>query len=789
MKKNISINISGIIFHIEEDGYDNLRKYLDSISKYFSTFEDSSEIMADIESRIAEIFLSKLNEGKQVITLDDVNALMATMGNVNDFKAAEESADTQSARGSSASDEPKASQKSHAGYGQPRHLKRDQRRKILGGVSAGIGNYFNIDPVWVRLLFALFAFGYGVGFIVYIIMWVVIPGSYELDELQIEKKMFRDPEGKVLGGVSGGLASYFGVDIILVRVLFIALTFAGGFGVLMYIVLWVTLPEARSLTERIQMQGEPVTLSNIESSIKKNLNVEGDKEESTLTKIILFPFRLIGLLLGALGKILVPLVDVLRVAIGILVTILGLTMAFSVLVAGAVVIGMFTTGAFSWGEFSQFSFPIEVMTSSFPGWIAAAAFVGAIVPSVFIILLGISIVAQRIVFGPVVGWTLFVAFFVSAALLSAGIPKIVMAFKQDGTYRVESVYPATSKRVVLALHEVGLDDYHGVDLTVKGYEGKEIKLVQEFQAQGATRQQAIENAQMVTYQLAVQDSIFTFDSNIAFKEDARFRAQRLDVTMYLPYDYPFVMSEDVSKFITNYVDHNYLDGQVWRMTPEGLDCLSCPVADGDPETREEKSETFGHTDFAAVEISGIFDVEITQAETYSIELTGSEEAKDRYTVKRENGLLTIDFDSDDKFFWRKNLAENEEVKIKISMPKLERLEAKGAGKVNMSSFQVTNARFELLGAIQMEGELIAEDVTIELSGASKLDLKGKSASMDAVIQGASSLKAKSFEVKNAQVEVNGASNADVNVTGTLEMEEGLASDIDYRGNPKIIKRN
>src|SRR6187431_1310403 len=89
MKKNISINISGIIFHIEEDGYDSLKKYLDSINKYFSSFEDSSEILADIESRIAEIFLSKLNEEKQVISADDVNALVTTMGSVSDFKAAE----------------------------------------------------------------------------------------------------------------------------------------------------------------------------------------------------------------------------------------------------------------------------------------------------------------------------------------------------------------------------------------------------------------------------------------------------------------------------------------------------------------------------------------------------------------------------------------------------------------------------------------------------------------------------------------------------------------------------
>ena len=80
MKKNISINISGIIFHIEEDGYKRLKEYLESINKYFSTFDGSSEIIADIESRIAEIFLTKLNEDKQVINVEDVGSLITTMG-------------------------------------------------------------------------------------------------------------------------------------------------------------------------------------------------------------------------------------------------------------------------------------------------------------------------------------------------------------------------------------------------------------------------------------------------------------------------------------------------------------------------------------------------------------------------------------------------------------------------------------------------------------------------------------------------------------------------------------
>ena len=94
MKKNISINISGIIFHIEDDGYELLRQYLDSINSYFGSFKDSSEILADIESRVAELFLGKLNDGKQIITLEDVQSLIATMGSVKDFKDAEEQEST-----------------------------------------------------------------------------------------------------------------------------------------------------------------------------------------------------------------------------------------------------------------------------------------------------------------------------------------------------------------------------------------------------------------------------------------------------------------------------------------------------------------------------------------------------------------------------------------------------------------------------------------------------------------------------------------------------------------------
>jgi phage shock protein PspC (stress-responsive transcriptional regulator) len=319
MKKNISINISGIIFHIEEDGYEILRKYLDSINRYFSSFEDNSEILADIESRIAEILLSKLSEGKQVVTAEDVNALMATMGSVNDFKAAEE----QEVGGSTAGSEQQQREQTRAG--QPagsKRLFRDARRKILGGVCSGLAHYFNIDPVWPRLVFALLAFAtYGGLVIAYIILWIVIPASEELEDETSSKKMYRDKDNRVIGGVASGLAAFWGIDSTVIRVLFIGMTIFGGLGLFVYIIMWIALPEAKTITEKIQMSGEPVTLSSIESSVKRGLNEKDGAEESVFAKIILFPFRLIAALIDGLTRILGPvfmlIVDIFRIGIGL----------------------------------------------------------------------------------------------------------------------------------------------------------------------------------------------------------------------------------------------------------------------------------------------------------------------------------------------------------------------------------------------------------------------------------------------------------------------------------------
>lgn len=799
MKKNISINISGIIFHIEEDGFESLRKYLDSINKYFASFEDSSEILADIESRVAEIFLSKLNEGKQVITAEDVNALIATMGSVRDFQAAEEqefassgAASQESTSGQAGNAQANSASANTAGKtaSPPKQLLRDQKRKILGGVCSGIGNYFNVDPVWIRLLFALLAFAYGVTILVYVVMWIVVPGSFDLEEPEVGKKMFRDSERKVIGGVSGGVAAFFGIDIVAMRLLFIIFTIFFGVGFIIYIVLWIALPEAKTITDRMEMQGEPVTLSNIESNIKKNLNVDSEKEESTLTKILLFPFRVIGLVLSGLGKILVPLFEIFRVAIGIIIILFGASLIFAAVIAGGVFIGLFSASAFTWPliNHNEISMPLEVFANSFSGWMVVAAFFAALIPAVLITLLGASIVAKKYVFTPSVGWGMFVLFFLSVAILSVSIPRIVYSFKESGEYKIEETYKLTGKTAVFNINEVGMDDYPGVTLTLRGYEGTDFKLVQTYKAKGATRQKAIENAHMIEYAVATQDSTLTFDSNVQFKKDAVFRVQRLDMVLNIPFGHPFIMDEATSRFISQYIEHENLDGYTWEMTSKGLTCITCPKSQEEEEARIE--DQFGLTNFDELDIRGVFDIHIEKSDKFAVELIGSESEKKRYKIFRSGNTLVIDYSgANKKFDWDADVIDIDEMRINISMPELEKIEAEGFGNIKFESFPTDDLDIDLRGPVKLQGEIDGTDLVIHLTGKSEAELSGRVTNLDAELQFASRLRAYNLEVQNALVEANGASSAKVNVSNSLEMSEGLASDIDYRGNPNIINRD
>ncbi len=799
MKKNISINISGIIFHIEEDGYESLRKYLDSINRYFGSFEDSSEILSDIESRIAEIFLSRLNEGKQVITLEDVNGLIATMGNVNDFKAAEEQEiGNESPKAEHSRQESKTRQS--ASDTAHKKLFRDEKRKILGGVCAGLGHYFSVDPVWPRVLFALLVLGsYGGLFLAYIILWIVIPNSTELPDDASIKKMYRDPEKKVLGGVASGVAAFFGVDVTVIRVLFIVFAFLGGLGLLLYIILWIALPEAKSITEKMEMQGEPVTLSNIESTVKKSLN-EKEEEESTLAKIVLFPFRLMATFITALGKILGPLVKVLvefiRVVFGLAIFFVGLVLLISIIIVGGILLGFFTTAILPdyWGggEIQGLSLPTEAIRNTFPVWSMVAAFTVVLIPSLAILLSGSSILAKRSLVNQPVSWVMLGLFVTSILVLSFTVPKMVYSFKEEGEFKVEKTFAHNGKTPVLKLKEVGMDNYNVTELNLKGYEGSELKLVQRFKSQGFSRKNGAENAQMVTYSVLEQDSSLVFDSNIAFKKDAKFRAQRLEMDLFIPYGQTFLIEEDLWRIIEN--DYHDYDGyrdsnmnKIWKMTDHGFECTNCSEP---TETKQlQLNDQYGFKDFNEIEMTGIFDLVIARGDAFSVQLDGPQKEKRKYEVDANGETLEIRYRSRSNTFWEKGFDLEDRVKINITLPHLTKLKIKGAGQFRIRGFDEEEMDITLLGAMTGDADLRVRSLTLDLAGPMVLQLDGEGHFLDAEVKKLSQLKAGQYQVEDAVIEARGMGRARVNASQSIDIDTDAVSSVKYTGEPRVTRRD
>jgi DNA-binding PadR family transcriptional regulator/phage shock protein PspC (stress-responsive transcriptional regulator) len=164
MNKTISINISGIVFNIEEQAYDELRAYIENIRQNLINEEEREEIINDIEMRIAELFQERLSPQKQVITMDDIAAIKSILGLPEQFNSTDENTPP------SPEDE-----KTEKSTDNTRRLYRDMDQASLGGVCAGLGHYFELDPLIFRILFIVLFLLFGAGVLLYIVLLLLIP--------------------------------------------------------------------------------------------------------------------------------------------------------------------------------------------------------------------------------------------------------------------------------------------------------------------------------------------------------------------------------------------------------------------------------------------------------------------------------------------------------------------------------------------------------------------------------------------------------------------------------------
>ena len=303
MKKVININFQGRILPIEEMAYENLKQYIESLRAYFDLEEGKDEIINDIECRVAELCDDRLKKGSVCITAEDIDLIIASIGRPADFEAQDGfEANTTS---NTASNQEQSNTQNNTGATNPKRLYRDEQNKVLGGVCAGIANYLSLDPILVRVLWILL---FGISFFAYLLLWIAVPSSSEKEVGGVRKRLFRDIDHKVIGGVCAGLSKYFGVKVIIVRLLFlipsivvtlnwnhfhlfqfwdfddfpnfIGLTFFGPGAVFIYVVLWLVLPEARTSADKLEMVGEKVDINSIKNAIQTDMEGFGKRAQT-----------------------------------------------------------------------------------------------------------------------------------------------------------------------------------------------------------------------------------------------------------------------------------------------------------------------------------------------------------------------------------------------------------------------------------------------------------------------------------------------------------------------------
>lgn len=238
MKKTLTVNLGGTVFSIDDDAYRLLDNYLENLRLHFAKEEGAEEIVDDIELRISELFTEKVAAGQQVITISDVEAVIAQMGKPEEMEGEEE---TSQAAGN-----------------------KDNNKNSRAGYGAG--------------------------------QWDGNPADGQPAQgATVKHHLYRDPDNKMLGGVWSGLALYLGWDVTVIRLISILLLFFSYFSVgLLYLILWIVIPEAQTATEKLNMRGEEVNMENIGKTVtdgfekmKNNVNdyMKSDKPRTTAQKV------------------------------------------------------------------------------------------------------------------------------------------------------------------------------------------------------------------------------------------------------------------------------------------------------------------------------------------------------------------------------------------------------------------------------------------------------------------------------------------------------------------------
>lgn len=524
-----------MFFHIDEDAYQKLTRYFDAIKRSLSNSSGHDEIIKDIEMRVSELLNEKQKSDKHVVALTDVDEVIAVMGQPEDYII---------------EDDLKVSPYySETNTGRTKKLYRDKEKGMIGGVSAGLGHYFGIDAVWIRIVLIL-------------------------------------------------------------------LVFAGfGTGIVAYIILWVVTPEAVTTSEKLEMTGEPVTISNIEKKVREEFeSVSGKLKDVDYDKYgnqIKTGATKFG---SSLGDFIMTVFKIFAKFLGVILIITGIATLISLLIA------VFTLGSSDFIDVPWRSFIEAGNFTDYPIWsFGLLMFFAVGIPFFFLTLLGFKLLSPSIKsIGNIAKYTLLALWIIAIAILiSIGIKQASEVAYEGKTVQKETINIMPTDTLLVKFR---FNDYYTKDID----NNENFKFVQDsanaqliysnnvrFQilntdekvpflqiekmARGKSFQDAKQRAEKIKYAVKIEGNQLILDNYLLTEVSNKFRDQEVEVFLYLPegtilkpdsslqnYD-----RSDDTFFNLHYSSDNY----IYKVQNSQIKCLNCPTEENEFNDVDTNSES------------------------------------------------------------------------------------------------------------------------------------------------------------------------------------------------------
>lgn len=524
MNKTVTINLGGIVFHIDEDAYQKLSRYFDAIKRSLNNSSGQEEIIKDIEMRISELLSEKLISDKHVIGLKEIDEVIAVMGQPEDYIIEDDS----------------KTESNYQAYKKSKKLYRDKDKGMIGGVAAGLSHYLGIDVVWIRVILLLFFFGFGTG-------------------------------------------------------------------ILAYIILWIATPEAVTTSEKLEMTGEPVTISSIEKKVREEFdsvsekfkNVDYDKYGNQI-KTGAEKFG------NSLSEVISTIFIVFAKFLGVILIITGVTVLFFLFV------GIFTLGTGYWITFPWTEFVDAGNFTDYPIWVfGLLMFLGVGIPFFFLTLLGFRLLSPSMKsIGSIAKYTLLALWILAiAALISIGIQQASEVAYEGKTIKKETlnILPTDTLQIEFRYNENytnDLDDNdnfrfvqdaskneviysNNIHFEIEKTDEKAPYIQIERTARGKSFNEAKKRAEKIQFGYRLEGKKLLLDNYLLTAVSEKFRDQEVAIYLYLPEGMLFKVDKSAQHYNLSNNDffnlHYSSDDYLYKVNETQVKCLNCPENENEYE--------------------------------------------------------------------------------------------------------------------------------------------------------------------------------------------------------------